>query len=443
MNIKRLVALGSIALIGLMALAGAAGAYNNDFESDTAGWGTSAASTITQQPDDYDNPGDYADLIDSAGGTNHARLGRGTCTAGSSAGGPFVNCPGPYTYWGDGNSYTWNGPYTTQVDIYLDTEYANLHPDTYGGNYAGLTTPNPSTDPADFGTRFDFTSAINSSTPDVNDDAVHLRDFGFNVSTGYVGDTCDGFMITGQTVVNRNNANPNIGGHDPQCIDESGWYTFKHSFSDEAGFLKVVMEITPVGFTGPTADWTITGIDSSGTFGCNRYGWFSNQEIFGLPMDNAKMEGGCAGPTITRGQILPTGTTCQAYDAGADDLDTVQYTLTKGDNPKINSVAPGVFFYYGTITGNEGDEFTITQSDDGSTPFIPVQHRQVILYDENCNVLKWNPDTDDNGVVTGTLPSTGTFIISVKYSAAALKGELDPGTVAYTIDDATVLLQKK
>jgi hypothetical protein len=122
----------------------------------------------------------------------------------------------------------------------------------------------------------------------------------------------------------------------------------------------------------------------------------------------------------------------------------VQYTLTKGGNPKtINSVSPGVFFYYGTITGTEGDEFTITQSDDGSTPFIPVQHGQVILYDEDCNVVKWNPDGDTGGVVTGTLPSTGTFIISVKYSTAAVKGVTDPDTVEYTIDGAKVFLQEK
>jgi hypothetical protein len=58
-------------------------------------------------------------------------------------------------------------------------------------------------------------------------------------------------------------------------------------------------------------------------------------------------------------------------------------------------------------------------------------------------VLKWTPVSDANGVVTGTLPSTGSFIISVKYTASALKGESDPGTVTYTIDGTTVTLSNK
>ncbi|NTV09377.1 MAG: tol-pal system-associated acyl-CoA thioesterase [Zoogloea sp.] len=34
-----------------------------------------------------------------------------------------------------------------------------------------------------------------------------------------------------------------------------------------------------------------------------------------------------------------------------------------------------------------------------TTDLIPVQHGQVILYETNCNVVKWNPDTDAAGVV--------------------------------------------
>ena len=158
-------------------------------------------------------------------------------------------------------------PYTTQVDIYLDTAYANAHPDTYGGNIADLSLDaDPAGEPANpakFGTRFDYTSAINSSVADGNGHADHKRDFGFNVSTGYVDDGCAGFMITGQTNVTRTGANPNSDGgvgHNPQCIQgEPGWYTFKHSFSSEAGFLKVVMDITRVGSSAPAASWTITG----------------------------------------------------------------------------------------------------------------------------------------------------------------------------------------
>jgi hypothetical protein len=330
------------------------------------------------------------------------------------------------------------------VDIYLDTQYAIDHPDDYGGstysgNLADLTPPGDSTNPANVGTRFDFTSAINKAG-DAGPNG-HLRDFGFNVSTGTLDDGCQGFMINGTTNVTRTGANPNVAAT-RQCIDQPGWYTFKHTFSSKNGYLDVLMQVIPHGTNTAHASWEITGQDADGTYGCNRYGWFADQEIYGLPIDNAKIEGGCVAPVISGGQILPTGTTCQAYHAGATSLDKVQYTLTKSGT--INSVSPGVFFYYGTITGTAGQTFTITQSNNAGAPFIPVQHGQVILYDTNCNVLKWKADSDANGVVTGTLPSTGTFIISVKYSPADLKGRTLPQpTVTYTIDGASIVLQKK
>jgi hypothetical protein len=324
----------------IVGLAGPAGAFSNDFETDTDEWFTFVNNSIDQQPSGYDNPGDYADLIPSAGGANHARLGRGDCQTQTGGSGPAVNCFGPYTYWGnDGNGNVWHGPYATQVDIYLDTVYADANPDTYGGNIGGLslnaTPPGDPTDASVEGTRFDFTSAINSSAPlDVNGDAQHLRDFGFNVSTGYADDNCSGFMITGQTNVNRINANPNIPGHDPQCIDESGWYTFKHSFSEDGGFLKVVMEIIPVGSQTPAASWTITGIDPIDTVGCNRYGWFSNQEIFDLPIDNTSMTGGCA-------DDQPTIDVVKFYDADADgEKDIGEATI---DGWKVNISGVGNF----------------------------------------------------------------------------------------------------
>ena len=196
-------------------------------------------------------------------------------------------CQGPLTKWGGYNS-TWPaGGYTTQLDIYLDTAYATANPDTYGGNMACLLPPGDATDPTCKGTRFDYSSAINNTS------GAHLRDFGFNVSTGLAGDDCSGFTVLGTTNVDRIGANPNLPGH--QCIETSGWYTFKHTFSEENGFLKVLMEIIPAGGGAATASWTITGIDPIGTVGCNRYGWFTNQEIWGLPIDNASMTG-CGTP---------------------------------------------------------------------------------------------------------------------------------------------------
>lgn len=427
----RAVALAAVAMTVVLvgAASAATPAYSNDFETNTDGWFGLSGSTITQRDDGYTNPGGYADGINAAGGTHFAGLNRGTCSIQVGGGGDTVNCPGPYTNWGGYND-TWTGGYTTQVDIYLDTAYANAHPDTYGGN---LDLVSGSSDPAEYGTRFDFSSAINDSSGNF------LRDFGFNVSTGYAGDNCDGFLITGQTNVNRTGANPNAGRHDPQCIATTGWYTFKHTFSDNGGYLDVLMQIFPEGSSTPAASWDITTTDLIAGVGCNRYGWFTDQEIYGLPIDNASMTG-CGAPVISGGQIAPTKTTCEEYTAGtADTLDQVLYTLKDGT---INSVSPGVFFYYGKISGTEGQAVTISQTNDNDAPAIPVQHGQVILYDTSCNVVKWE-ETDTTGVVTGTLPSTGDFIISVKYDANDLKGVSDPGTVTYTFDGATVELAPK
>jgi hypothetical protein len=447
---RRLLAVvGTVLALGMLALPASAapsGVTSNDFETNTAGWFDNGG-TITQRPSLYANPGGYASGIDAAGGSYFAGLNRGPCVVQVGGGGNTVYCSGPYTDWGNLNNYTWNGPYTTQVDIYLDTAYAQANPDTYGGNWADLTGAGGYQDSTVKGTRFDYTSAINSSIPDVNGDAQHLRDFGFNVSTGYAGDGCDGFMITGQTVVNRINANPNIGQHDPQCIAQSGWYTFKHSFSEDNGYLKVVMEIIPVGETTAVASWTITGIDPISTVGCNRYGWFSDQEMYGLPIDNASMTG-CGQPAITDGQIAPTKTTCEQYrDGTAPVLGEVLYT-TKGDS--LNALSPGVFFYYAKVSGTAGQTVDITQTNDGNgSPPIPIQNGQVVLYDAStCTVLKWEVTEGSTGEATGILPSSGDFIVGVKYSPSDLKGEpaLDPETVTYsfgTTNPATVDLAKK
>ena len=60
--------------------------------------------------------------------------------------GPSVRCSGPFTRWG-GYGANWNGTYTTQVDIYLDTEYANdpANEDSSVGNLDLISNP---TDPA-------------------------------------------------------------------------------------------------------------------------------------------------------------------------------------------------------------------------------------------------------------------------------------------------------
>jgi hypothetical protein len=443
---RRLVAapiVAALCAVVFLGLAAAAGAYSNDFESDTAGWSNNSG-TITQQPDAYANPA-YANGIASATGDFHARLDRGACITEAGGGGATIRCSGPFTQWG-GYGDTWNGPYQTQVDIYLDAAYADdpANVDSYGGNDCLLTSP---TDAACNGTRFDYTSAINNNT------GSHLRDFGFVVGTGQPGNTCTGWVVNAQMNVNRNNAFPDDSSKDPACITDTGWFTFKHDFFENGdGNLEVLMQIIDVDTSTVVADWSLVSADSSGpdhisTVGCNRYGWFSNQEIFGLPIDNAKMTGGCAAvPQI--GVIAPTATTCHQYRDNETTpmpvLEQLQYT-TKGT--KINAVSPGVFFYYTTVSGDEGQLVDITEDNDATTaPQIPINQGQVVLYDAStCKVVKWTVTPGaEVGEATGTLPKDGDFIIGVKYNPSSLKGAPVPvpTTVEYTfgaeLDDVAI-----
>ena len=165
-----------------------------------------------------------------------------------------MHCYGAFTRWGGYND-KWLGGYTTQVDIYLDAAYATANPDTYGGNLVCLV-PTP-TDVACNGTRFDYTSAINNSS------GAHRRDFGFNVSTGLANDGCTGFMVVGTTNVDRIGANPNSN-PDAKCIPTSGWYTFKHTFSDVGGNLQrrlSGLSVRPI----PSRKWAATGTAGSRT----------------------------------------------------------------------------------------------------------------------------------------------------------------------------------
>jgi hypothetical protein len=445
----------------LLGLAGPAGAYSNDFNTpgNTTEW-TNRVGTITQVQSLAANPGGYASGIASASGSGHARLDLpappadpATCGLDSPVGaiGTSVNCSGPFTRWG-GYSHIWNGTYTTQVDIYLDAGYANdpANVDSSRGNFCLLENPRP----ADCkGTRFDYTSAINKSTlglsnPDDPSSPLvpqHLRDFGFVVGTGQPGGPCTdemGWVVNAQTNVNRNSAFPDDLTKAPVCISETGWYTFKHTFFENAAHnLEVLMEITPVGSAAPAASWSIEA-DPIEDVGCNRYGWFSNQEIAGLPIDNASMTGGCV-PAPPVGKIAPTGTTCQQYanseTTPVPELGQVRYTTNKGG--VINAVSPGVFFYYTKVSGDATHRTVgITESNTESAPPIPINQGQVVLYNAStCKVVKWSVTLGAVGNATGTLPSSGDFIVGVKYSPSELKGQTAPASPPVTYSFGTTL----
>jgi len=398
------VALAAVAFTVLLvgAASGAGPTYSNDFETDTAGWFTDFGGTITQQGDGYVNPpspGGYASDISSAGGTHHARLDRTTCVTDSSGSiGPAVNCSGPFTRWG-GYGSTWYGGWTTQVDIYLDAAHAQANADSTSGNLAALTS-NP-TNPDVKGTRFDYTSAVNNAA------GGFMRDFGFNVATGpdlHGNLTCTGWIATAGNNVNRSGADAYNPAFNPQCIPDSGWYTFKHTFYADGNNLKALMEIVDVDTSAVVADWIVTsgdlivGSDASHSVGCNRYGWFTNQEIWGLPIDNASIDGGCTAP-----ETPATLNVTKFYDANANGTKDVGESDITGWKVKVENGSTQVGTTPFTTSGLAPGDYTASELSPIEANWFattPTSVAQTLAAGDDKSVSFGNVCTGDGGGLT-------------------------------------------
>ena len=244
------------------------GPYSTGFETNTASWfdiSNGGFGTIARQQSGYSNDA-YADDVPSATGGFHARVTGDPCA-------PPAPCLGPFTRWGGYTQTFPVGGYRTYVSIYLDVAWAASHHDA----------------------RFDFSSAMQSST------GGFLRDFVFNAGTNADGDPRPpGFYVGASTNAYRHSTFPqntcpvpNAGMTDcraPAHIERSGWYTFRHTFRDDGGFLAVDMDILN-GTSGSVASWTIHPGDAMATVGGNRYGWFANEEIPELAIDDSERTG--------------------------------------------------------------------------------------------------------------------------------------------------------
>lgn len=262
------------ALVGALVMASFAvadappGPYFNGFETNPAGWFNFSGGTVTRRPSGYTTGvGNYADGIPSADGSWHARLGQDpspdTCASG---GGPQPVYVGPYTNWGGYSSIFPPGGYRTRVDIYLDVSWAQAH----------------------FDRRFDWSSAI------TNTSGNHRRDFVFNAGT-----ESTGFVISGSNNGTRCGAFPSNPGRTPIHIMVSGWYTFEHEFLGVAGGpLTVTMRVINKMTNATLGTWLLTDAsDIIGvTVGGNRYGWFVQNEIDQLAIDNSERTGTVSTP---------------------------------------------------------------------------------------------------------------------------------------------------
>jgi hypothetical protein len=271
------------------------GPYFNGFETNTAGWFNYAGATVTRVPSGSSST--YANGISAASGNYFARLSLGTnftCQSGAGTQDWFV---GPYTNWGGYSSIFPPGGYQTGVDIYLDVGWAATHPDQ----------------------RFDWSSAINDPT------GQFRRDFVFNVGTQPVGDAVPGFYISGGNNSTRCGAFPEDVGHQPVKILDSGWYTFEHTFTGVTGGPLVVnMAVIQKSTNAVMGTWTrsdptdIIGV----TVGGNRYGWFVQNEIDGLAIDNSFRTGALSTPLCTTditngGWIIATNTDRASFGGNA------------------------------------------------------------------------------------------------------------------------------
>jgi hypothetical protein len=325
------VAVAAIAVIVIALLlpqtAGAvAPTFVQGFETDTAGWSPIVGDTITRQPSGYTNSGGYASGITSAAGAFHARLGRGECDTITGGIGDAVQCAGAFTRWGGSNS-VWQGGYTTQVDVYLDVPYAVANSDSTSGNIGCLTASNPSTDPACRGTWFSFASAINDNT------GTFLRDFAFVAATVLPGAAfpCTGWTVVASTNTTRIGVDVHSPANDPVCVTTSGWYTLEHTFFDNGGVLDVRLDLVPAGSATAIKTWTLTAGDLIANVGCNRYGWFVDQEIMDLAIDRSSMTGCGTPPAPT----LPTSPE-QCKKGGWQE-----FGVFKNQGDCINSVVGG------------------------------------------------------------------------------------------------------
>jgi hypothetical protein len=331
------------------------GPYFNGFETNTSNWfdGMNGGfGAIARQPSNYANSGGYASGILSATGGWHARLSGDPCVIPTP-------CSGPLTRWG-GYSQTFPaGGYRTQIDIYLDVIWAGQHPDA----------------------RFDFSSAINNSS------GTFLRDFVFNAGTNRTTDPGPaGFFINASTNAFRSGAFPENTCPSPSTspnscrtpvhITTSGWYTFQHTFRNDAGSLAVDMAIFPHGSSTPVpgAQWTIHPGDAMSTVGGNRYGWFANEEIPDLAIDDSRRPG------------LLIGLTPATATNAVGTSHTVTATVTSPSG--IPSPGPGVPIEFDVISGPNTGQTSHPVNTGACAP-------------SDCT-------TDTTGKVTWTYTSNGT-----------------------------------
>jgi uncharacterized repeat protein (TIGR01451 family) len=132
------------------------------------------------------------------------------------------------------------------------------------------------------------------------------------------------------------------------------------------------------------------------------------------------------------GALLPTQTTCQQYAAEPSQWPAMYDAfLYQVKSNKINSLSPGVIFYYNTISA-PGPSFILNVvQTNGLTwkPMLVQGINQAILYTANCNKASGVTVTTTNYpytvkfTVTGATPNA-TYYLGIKYTPSNLVGQV-------------------
>jgi uncharacterized repeat protein (TIGR01451 family) len=135
------------------------------------------------------------------------------------------------------------------------------------------------------------------------------------------------------------------------------------------------------------------------------------------------------------GLIAPTQTTCEQFAAGTAPAEPFLTAGLKGST--INNVAPGVIFYFATVTVPAGGTVVVQQSDtraDGKSPPFPlmeVASGQAYVKSYNtstkqCSTVGTFSQSSSQAAPTITIANAGTYIVQIKYSPNSLAGYIIP-----------------
>jgi len=129
------------------------------------------------------------------------------------------------------------------------------------------------------------------------------------------------------------------------------------------------------------------------------------------------------------GVLLPTGVSVQMYVSGnwLPMYDSFYYTVKKN---KINSVSPGVMFYYNTIEAASGD-IVVIQDNTANWRAFTVHKAQAYLYDTALNIVKIGTASQVGNKYLVTFGSSGltpgaTYYIGIKFSPKDMPGQAIP-----------------